>query len=185
MPTRRATARSRSAGGDIVAAINGSSAFGEVARAVIAFTLDLQSGDGTGVLSQEKNNAGRLDLALAYTLETVTVTTDDLLPAEVARFVLGGESDRRVADVLRTNSAQERLGAQSWEVVEVVRNANAPVGADVVSAAIDGLTRKDASQYLRRLERSGFLTRRGRGVYEYRRPLADRFGGGEESVVSN
>ena len=54
----------------VVAAINGSSAFGEVARAVIAFTLNLQSGDGTGVLSQEKNNAGQCDLALAYAIES-------------------------------------------------------------------------------------------------------------------
>lgn len=52
-------------GGDILAAINGSSAFGEVARAVVAFALDLQAADGTGVLSQEKNNAGRSDLALS------------------------------------------------------------------------------------------------------------------------
>ena len=172
-------------GGDIVAAINGSSAFGEVARAVIAFTLDLQSGDGTGVLSQEKNNAGRCDLALEYAIESVTVTTDDLLPADVARFVLGGESDRRVSDVLRTNSAQDRIGAKSWEVVEVVRIASAPVGADVVSAAIEGLTRKDASQYLTRLTRVGFLVGVARGMYEYRRPLEERLRRSVESVVSD
>ena len=128
-------------------------------------------------------------MALEYAIESATVTTDDLLDAEVARFVLGGESDRRVADVLHTNSAKERLGTQSLEVFEAVRNANAPVGADVVSAAIEGLTRKDASQYLRRLEQMGFLVRVARGMYEYRRPLAERLAdhlrGGEESVVSN
>jgi hypothetical protein len=161
-------------GGDILAAINGSSAFGEVSRAVIAFALDLQAADGTGVLSQEKNNAGRNDLSLAYSIESATVQTDDLLDAKVARFVIGGESDRRVADVLHTNNAGERLGARSWEVVEVVRGANAPTGAEVVSAAVAGLSRNDATKYLRRLERAGFLVRRGRGLYEYRRALGDR-----------
>ena len=62
--------------GDIVAAINGSSAFGEVARAVIAFAKDPESED-VRVLSQEKNNAGRSDLALAYRIESAIVTTDD------------------------------------------------------------------------------------------------------------
>ena len=38
-------------GSDIVAAINGSSAFGEVARAVIAFAKDPQSDNGERVLS--------------------------------------------------------------------------------------------------------------------------------------
>ena len=77
-------------GGDIVAAINGSSAFGEVPRAVIAFAKDPQSDDGLCVLSQEKNNAGQTDLALAYTIESATVQTDDLLSSQVGRFVLGG-----------------------------------------------------------------------------------------------
>jgi RecA-family ATPase len=40
-------------GGDIVAAINGSSAFGEVARAIIAFARDPQPDDNECVLSQE------------------------------------------------------------------------------------------------------------------------------------
>ena len=125
------------------------------------------------MLSQEKNNAGDNDLSLEYAIESVTVQTDDLLRAEVARFVLGGESDRRVADILRVNTAGERLGARSWEVVEVVRNAAVPVGAGEVSAAVGGLSRNDATQYLRRLERAGFLTRPARGVYESRSSLAD------------
>jgi hypothetical protein len=171
-------------GGDIVAAINGSSAFGEVARAVIAFAHDTQSGDGAGVLSQEKNNAGRIDLALEYGIESATVQTDDLLPAEVGRFVLGGESDRRVSDLLRTNSVQERLGERSREVVDVVRNARTAVTAEVVSTAIEGMSRKDASQYLTRLVKMGFLTRAARGLYEYRRTLGGRLREGEESVVN-
>lgn len=171
-------------GGDIVAAINGSSAFGEVARAVIAFAQDTQSGDGTGVLSQEKNNAGRIDLALEYGIESASVQTDDLLPAEVGRFVLGGEADRRVSDLLRTNSAQEKLGERSREVVDVVRNAGTAVGAEVVAAGIEGMSRKDASQYLTRLVKMGFLTRAARGLYEYRRTLGDRLRESEESVVN-
>ena len=68
----------------VVAAINGSSAFGEVARAVIAFTLNLQSGDGTGVLSQEKNNAGQCDLALEYAIES---TIDSRVSRLLGHFI--------------------------------------------------------------------------------------------------
>ena len=153
-------------GGDIVAAINGSSAFGEVARAVIAFARDLQSDDDQCVLSQEKNNAGRRDLALTYTVESATVTTDDLLPAEVGRFVIGGPSDRRVADVIHAHTAQDRLGERSLEVLEVVRQAPGPIDAKAV-AARTGMLNDDAGKYLRRLAKNGLLVKVGRGMYEW------------------
>jgi hypothetical protein len=151
-------------GGDIVAAINGSSAFGEVARAVIAFARDPQSDDDECVLSQEKNNAGRRDLALKYTVESATVTTDDLLPAEVGRFVIGDPSDRRVADVIHASSAEDRLGGRSVEVLEVVRQAAVPVDAKTVAACTD-MSNDDAGKYLRRLAKNGLLTKVGRGLY--------------------
>jgi hypothetical protein len=154
-------------GGDIVAAINGSSAFGEVPRAVIAFAVDLQSGGSQGVLSQEKNNAGRKDLALTYIIESVKVTTDDSpIPVEVGRFALGGPSDLRVADVIHAHNAQDRLGERSCDVLEAVRQ-----GPDVVDistvAARTGMSNDDAGKYLRRLERNSLLIRVGRGTYDW------------------
>jgi hypothetical protein len=86
--------------GDVVAGINGSSAFGEVARSVFGFAKDPDSEDGLRVMSQAKNSTGPEDLSLAYRIDTVTVTNDDMGRSEVAKFVLLGDSDRNVGDVL-------------------------------------------------------------------------------------
>lgn len=83
--------------GDIVAAIQGSSAFGEVARSVFGFAKD---DDGNRIMSQAKNSGGREDLALEYAIDPVEVTTDTGKRAEVARFEITGKSDRNVGDVL-------------------------------------------------------------------------------------
>ena len=56
----------KSGNGDVVAGINGSSAFGEIARAVFGFAKDPQSEDGDRVMSQEKNSLGDETLALRY-----------------------------------------------------------------------------------------------------------------------
>lgn len=66
-----------------------------------AFAKDPESDDGYRVMSQEKNNAGEEDLALVYAIEKQVVRTDSNRTADVARFVIVGESDRTVGDVLR------------------------------------------------------------------------------------
>ncbi|MFZ3395636.1 AAA family ATPase [Rhodococcus sp. 7Tela_A2] len=92
----------KSGNGDVVAGINGSSAFGEVARTVFGFVKDPESEGGERILSQEKNSIGEEDLALTYRIESATVTTDSGKSAEVGRFVIVGESDRTAGDVLRS-----------------------------------------------------------------------------------
>jgi len=87
-------------GSDIVAAINGSSAFGEVARAVFAFHRDPKSEEGHRILSQEKNSTGRADLALVYDIVEQEITTDTGLKAEIGKFEILGKSDRKVSDVM-------------------------------------------------------------------------------------
>jgi hypothetical protein len=148
-------------GTDVVAAINGSSAFGEIARAVIAFARD---DDGERVLSQEKNSAGDDDLALCYRIEPTTVQTDEG-PAEVGRFVLGGPSERRVADVLRADSAHERFGSLSLEVLEAVREVGKACGPTDVAALVEGLSTDMAGKYMRRLAKAGLLVKHKRGLF--------------------
>ncbi|WP_018180380.1 AAA family ATPase [Jongsikchunia kroppenstedtii] len=110
----------KSGNGDVVAGINGSSAFGEVARAVFGFAKDPDSDDGDRIMSQEKNSIGDEDLAITYRIEPVTVTTDSGRSAEVGRFVLVGNSDRTVGDVLRSagmappKSSQDHDEIDSW-----------------------------------------------------------------------
>lgn len=151
-------------GGDIVAAINGSSAFGEVARSVIAFAKDPLSPEGHRVLSQEKNSAGSEDLALAYAIETTEVQTDEG-PAEVGRFVILGPSDRRVGDVLRGEATKENLGAVAGKVLAAAYQAPGSVTPKFISEAVPELSNDDAGQYLRRLAAHGLLTKAGRGIY--------------------
>lgn len=111
----------KSGNGDIVAGINGSSAFGEVARAVFGFAKDPEAEDGERVMSQEKNSLGDETLALSYRIDSAEVQTDSGRTAEVGRFVILGESDRSVGDVLRDAGrgaeiadGPERSAAKEW-----------------------------------------------------------------------
>jgi DNA polymerase III delta prime subunit len=90
----------QSAGGDIVAALTGSSAFGEVARSVFGFTKDPNSGEGHRVMSQGKNSTGPEDFAVTYVIESESTDADLGGSAPIGKFVILGDSDRTVSDVL-------------------------------------------------------------------------------------
>lgn len=87
----------KSANADLVAAINGSSAFGEIARSVFGF---VKSRDGTRIMSQVKNSTGREDLSVTYEIGESTVPTDSGQIAKVATFEITGLSDLTAADSL-------------------------------------------------------------------------------------
>ncbi|MFQ2845702.1 AAA family ATPase [Mycobacterium paragordonae] len=91
--------------GDVVAALNGSSAFGEVARSIFGFSKDDSADDGTRLMSHAKSSFGPESLSFTYALEPVAVTTDSGKTAAVTRFVLGEETDRTVSDALREAAA--------------------------------------------------------------------------------
>lgn len=91
--------------GDVVAALNGSSAFGEVARTIFGFAKDDNAEDGTRLMSHAKSSIGPETLSYTYTLEPVEVTTDSGKTATMSRFVLGEETDRTVSDALREAAA--------------------------------------------------------------------------------
>lgn len=97
-----------SAGGDIVAAITGSSAFGEVPRAIFGFTKDPQSDEGHRIMSQGKNSTGREDFAVTYTIEPEMTDADLGGTAPIGKFVILGDSDRTVSDVLAEGHTQIR-----------------------------------------------------------------------------
>ncbi len=108
----------KSTGSDPLALVMGSAAFGNVARAALGFAVDPDADDGTCVISQVKNNLGRLDLpSLRYRIDPVTVSTGEG-PADVGRLVMCGESDRSVGDILRDRGSDddrsERDAAETW-----------------------------------------------------------------------
>ncbi|RZU51531.1 AAA domain-containing protein [Krasilnikovia cinnamomea] len=95
----------KSASADALNLITGSRAFSAVARAVIAIARDDEAGDGSCVMSQAKNNLGRLDLpSLRYLVESVEIPTEEG-PAYVGKLTITGESDRSVADILGDNAS--------------------------------------------------------------------------------
>ncbi len=90
----------KSEGSDALNLITGSRAFSAVARAVVAIARDADADDGSCVLSQAKNNLGRLDLpSLRYVIDSAKVPTADGT-ACVGRVRFTGESDRSVTDIL-------------------------------------------------------------------------------------
>jgi AAA domain len=109
----------KSASSDALNLITGSRAFSAVARAVVAIARDTDSDDGSCVLSQAKNNLGRLDLpSLRYVIDSVEIPTDEG-PASIGRLRFTGEADRSVADILCADSTEgdsrvERDTAAAW-----------------------------------------------------------------------
>lgn len=125
----------KSGNGDVLAGINGSSAFGELCRAAFGFAKDDQSDDGHRVMSQEKNSLGAEDLALTYSLTPVTVTTQSGKSAEMPKFTILGDSDRTVGQILRAAGSQfDRDGDDGDEARMIVldylesQGGSAPAG---------------------------------------------------------
>ena len=158
-------------GGDVVAAINGSSAFGEVARSVFAFAKDHQSDDGVRVMSQEKNSAGTEDLALEYVLVPALVETDSGRTTEAVQFTIRGLSSRRVSDVLQVDPKQRKVAENGTKTAEVLQAAH-ELGSDPVTALTIagkvGISPDTAGKLLRNLAGAGLITRVGRGFFQVR-----------------
>ena len=142
--------------GDVVSGINGSSAFGEVARSVFGFARDPDS--DLRVMSQAKNSTGPEDLSLAYRIDTVTVTNDDMGRSEVARFVLLGDSDRSVSDLLRGGMDRADDDAVQWLRDYLTLNGRTP-SRDVKRDAL-----KDAGHSERTIQRAAGTLARGLGA---------------------
>lgn len=89
----------KSGNGDVVAGINGSSAFGEVARCVVGFTKKPDQDDR--VMSVEKNSTGSEGAAWTYQIIGKEITNSKGVTKEFAAFQITGESDQTVGEVLR------------------------------------------------------------------------------------
>lgn len=144
----------KSSGSDPLSLIMGSAAFGNVVRAALAFARDEDDEDGSCVISQVKNNLGRLDLpSLRYRIDAATVDTDEG-PAEVGRLVMLGESDRSVADILRDrgdrDDRDDRDAAVEW--LRGLLSAGPIKAAEVYrSADAAGLSKDQAKRAKKRL----------------------------------
>jgi hypothetical protein len=148
----------------VLTKIPGARAWAEVARAAIALAEDE---DGRHVMSQVKNNLGRLDLPhLEYVIESATVPTDDG-PADVGLLRWTGESDTSVQEIL--DRRPERRGRDPSDGTRAVTDYAArcgPVSLGEAVAEFEG--RIEAATVARALQRAvdkGDLARVGRGMY--------------------
>lgn len=95
----------KASGADPMMRLTGSAAFGQVVRSMLAFAQDPDSGQF--VISQAKNNLGRLDLpSLAYRLTPVSIETKQG-PTEVTRLEWSGDAERSVHDILADKGDEE------------------------------------------------------------------------------
>lgn len=107
----------KSGGSDALDRLVGSVAFGNVARAVLSFAAD---DDGSLVVSQAKNNLGRVDPdlpSLRFRIGSVCVPTSEG-PSQVGRLVAHGESARSVRDILGENARDDDERAQRHEIAD-------------------------------------------------------------------
>ena len=105
----------KSGGSDFVSGINGSSAYGEVARAVFATAVDAES--GKRVVSQGKNSLGPLMASHEYVLGVEHLETVDGKPKTSPRFILGKETDMSAGEIFNRNKkidSGESQTAKSW-----------------------------------------------------------------------
>lgn len=127
---------------DILANINGSSAFGEVPRCVFGFAA-IEGGDH--IMQQAKNSAGRNDMALSYRLPLTDVVTDDG-PAQLTRFEITGISELSITDLADNDHGEDAttLGAaKDWLKFYLLENQPAPsnqVKADAKAAGVSEST---------------------------------------------
>ena len=135
----------------------GSVAFSNVSRAALAFAADPEAEDGSCVISQAKNNLGRLDLpSLRYRIESAEIDTDDG-PADVGKLVMLGESDRSVGDILRDrgdgdeDDRSELSEAAEWLIKYLDDHGGESVASDAIRAAArDGIAKTTLTRARRR-----------------------------------
>ncbi len=158
---------------DVGTLIAGARAWAEVARAVLGIVRDPEQDEYTCVVSQVKNNLGRTDLPhLAYTIDGVTLETDEGEDAHVGRLRWTGESDRSVEDILSAAaSGEDRRHGEAMKrvvahVVEESDGRRRPLSTADIVAAFDGeLKPENVRKILTRAVTSGQLASSARGLY--------------------
>ncbi len=123
----------KATGTDVLSRITGSRAFAAVARAVIAFARDTTADDGSCVLSQVKNNLGRLNLpSLRYRVDSVTLDTDEG-PGQWGRLEFIGETNTHVDELLNDGTGNSGDREEQDEVTEWLRDYLTDAGGSALA----------------------------------------------------
>jgi len=127
----------KSADTDPLNLVTGSRAFTAVVRSVVAIVRDPESDDGQCIVSQVKNNLGRLDLPnLTYVIRSAIVETEEG-NASVGRLHFTGESARSVRDILADsgNPKERTLQAECADWLREQLAAGARPSSDIIKLA--------------------------------------------------
>lgn len=141
---------------DVLGAMNGSSAFGEVPRAVFGFA-PFES--GAHVMEQVKNSAGPVDLKLEYHLPIQYTTDDEGVPFELPKFEIKGNTTVSISDI---DEARDELTGiaftAQWLSDYLMENQPAPVWAIQKDAKSAGVVNND-KMLSRASKRVGVISR--------------------------
>jgi hypothetical protein len=111
----------KSSGDDPLNMVTGSRAFTAVVRSVMAVARDPDADDRACIVSQVKNNLGKLDLPnLTYVVKPAIIETPEG-NAEVGRLHFTGESDKSVRDILAEMAGSPEERTLRAECIEWLR----------------------------------------------------------------
>jgi AAA domain len=149
---------------DVIGSVNGSSAFGEVARCVFGFAKDPEH-KTQRVMSQVKNSCGPEDLSLTYEIEATLFTADTGRKGQMSIFKMGDESDITVGEILDAGRGKRR--PTSPEMQRVIEFVNSRANTDAAAVYEAGLanSQKVASNMLERASTRGLIAKKDRGVF--------------------
>ena len=141
---------------DVLGAMNGSSAFGEVPRAVFGFA-PFES--GAHVMEQVKNSAGPTDLKLEYHLPIQYTQDEDGVPFALPMFEIKGSTTVSISDI---DEARDELTGiaftAQWLTDYLMENQPCPVWAIQKDAKAAGVVNND-KMLARASKRVGVVSR--------------------------
>lgn len=142
---------------DASSRIAGSRAWAEVARAIIAIAHDEDAEDRyTCVVSQIKNNLGRLDLPhLTYTILDAVVEAHDGSEAHVGRLQWTGESSISAAEVLGRRPGVRRDPTAAEQILQVLHDTGRAMTPRDIREAIGDVSEGTVRSALSRMRSRG------------------------------
>ena len=143
--------------------LSGSHAFRDIARSVLLLAVDEETNQR--ILSVDKSNYSPDSPSFAFTIETVTVPTDDDDIAAVGQARLLGASAISVHDIVKRGN-DDGLSDLSVDILALARrHAPGDIGVSDITDAFPDCTPEKARTYAGRLVTTGRLARSGRGRF--------------------
>jgi hypothetical protein len=151
--------------GNVSAKLSGSHAWRDLTRSYLAFATDPDT--GRRVFSQDKNNYAEGKGSYGFTLESVTVPTDDGDTAHVARVNDLGPTDVTVGEIINrglneTGDEEDRNAAQQF-IIDFLRgreSLEASAGEIIKAARGSGFSETDIKNARRRCRNPKVLTQK-------------------------